>query len=193
MAIRIISGKLKGRKISVPDVKDLRPTSDRVRTTLFNWLQTSIHGAVCLDCFAGSGVLGFEAYSRGAKKVFALEQNSRAFQNLLKYQAEFGLGQEYKVSNQDALLWLAKTSQRFDLIFLDPPFAAEHLLQNAVNIVTERDLLLPDGLLYIERAKSSLEAQGVVPVKETKAGEVIAGLYSLCLSSQSLVEDKLQC
>ena len=119
--VRIIAGEWRGRKLSFPDSDGLRPTSDRVRETLFNWLQSEIFGARCLDVFAGSGALGFEAASRGAKQVLMVEKHVKVHQAL---QASMQTLQADNVTliQQDALKWLQHREDPFDVVFLDPPF-----------------------------------------------------------------------
>lgn len=122
--VRIIAGTLRGSKLPVPDEVGLRPTTDRVRETLFNWLQNRIAGARVLDLFAGSGALGFEAASRGAAQVLCIEQSALAAANLRQQQHRLQVA-NLQVVQGDALRWLAEADAvRFDLLFLDPPFAS---------------------------------------------------------------------
>ncbi len=122
--VRIIAGSLRGSKLPVADVPGLRPTSDRVRETLFNWLQDRIAGRRVLDLFAGTGALGFEAASRGAAEVLMLERD-RQLANALRATAERLKATAVRVECVDALAWLRESPQsRFDLVFVDPPFAA---------------------------------------------------------------------
>ncbi|ASP38118.1 16S rRNA (guanine(966)-N(2))-methyltransferase RsmD [Bacterioplanes sanyensis] len=142
--LRIIGGEWRSRRLRFPAIDGLRPTMDRVRETLFNWLQFDIEGARVLDAFAGSGALGFEALSRGAKEVVFLEKNPKAAlqlkDNLKTLQAR-----NAQVWAGDALLWLADNPEPYDLVFLDPPFG-QNLLQPALQQLT----LLPGALVYIE-------------------------------------------
>jgi len=120
--VRIIAGHLRGSKLPVPDRPGLRPSSDRVRETLFNWLQAKVPGARVLDLFAGTGALGFEAASRGAAAVVLVERDPGLAQALRDSQARFKLD-GLQVLQADALAWLSgPPSDRFDLVFLDPPF-----------------------------------------------------------------------
>ena len=122
--VRIIAGRWRGSKLDVPDVTGLRPSSDRVRETLFNWLQGHVAQARCLDLFAGSGALGFEAASRGAAQVTMIERDPAALAALRASQARLG-GEGVEIVAADALAWLARVPDRaFDLVFVDPPFAA---------------------------------------------------------------------
>ena len=122
--VRIIAGTLRGSKLPVPDSPGLRPTSDRARETLFNWLQGEIAGRRVLDLFAGSGALGFEAASRGAAEVQLVERDARVAASL-RDTAQRLHAQAVQVEGTDALAWLAREpDRRFELVFLDPPFQA---------------------------------------------------------------------
>src|SRR6185312_11393174 len=121
--LRIIGGTLRGSRIAVPDFPGLRPTPDRVRETLFNWLAPVIDGAQCLDLFAGTGALGIEALSRGAAQVDFVESDAR-LADLLRANLT-RLKQDAQVHVGDAMRHLAQVSSRYDLVFLDPPFAAD--------------------------------------------------------------------
>src|SRR6267378_1544883 len=130
--VRIIGGEHRGRRIAVADRPGLRPTPDRVRETLFNWLGQRLDGLACLDLFAGSGALGFEAASRGAARVLMVENDRAAFQSLA--QAKSLLGADHiELVFEDAMQYLARSGETFDVVFLDPPFR-----QNALAAVLER-------------------------------------------------------
>ncbi len=177
VAVRIIGGTLRGRKLEVPSALGLRPTGDRVRETLFNWLQGHIVGSRCLDVFAGSGGLGLEAYSRGAKSVLSIELNSKVFQVLAQRKVDWKLEDHYQVKKSDGLAFLSLTSPaQYDLIFLDPPFQ-KNFLNECVDKIQKSKCLAEDGLLYIERPIDQSLPEGLEQVKESKAGGVIFGLY----------------
>lgn len=163
--VRLIGGDWRGRKLPVLTAQGLRPTSDRVRETLFNWLQFEIPGAVCLDAFAGSGALGFEALSRGAKHCVFLElaaDNARQ----LGANAERLSTECAEVVQADTLRWLAEPATRaFDVVFLDPPFN-QGLLQPAV------DLLFNNGWLQTEQAWLYLEQEKSLPWPDLPPGWV---------------------
>ena len=166
--VRIIAGEYRGRRIEVAPLPDLRPTPDRVRETLFNWLGQRLDGLACLDLFAGSGALGFEAASRGAARVVMVENDPRAFETLQRQQAALG-ARRVQIAFGDALAWLASGTEAFDVVFLDPPFR-----QNALASVLER---LPARLsagarVYVE-APQPLEAQAPWrELKRARAGQV---------------------
>ncbi|MFL0806264.1 MAG: 16S rRNA (guanine(966)-N(2))-methyltransferase RsmD [Oceanobacter sp.] len=142
--LRIIGGEWRSRRLRFPEVDGLRPTLDRVRETLFNWLQFDVEGARVLDAFAGSGALGLEALSRGAREVIFLEKHPKAAlqlqQNLQTLQA-----QNAQVWAGDALNWLSSNPGPYDLVFLDPPFGAQ-LLQPAIDAL----VLVPGARVYVE-------------------------------------------
>jgi 16S rRNA (guanine966-N2)-methyltransferase len=147
--LRIIGGALRGRRWRVADAHGLRPTPDRVRETLFNWLAPHIGGRRVLDLFAGSGALGFEALSRGAAAATLVEQDRPAQAMLRETAARFGLTQ-VRIEGGDALAFLrAQPRDAFDLVFLDPPFGSG-LLAPALRLLGERGILAPDGYCYVE-------------------------------------------
>lgn len=122
-SIRIIAGRWRGTKLTVPDLPGLRPTSDRVRETLFNWLQPMLHGARVLDLFAGSGALGLEAVSRGAREAILVEHDPKLAESLRRQIERLQAQQTVRVVCADVLRWLQAPLQGcFDLVFIDPPF-----------------------------------------------------------------------
>ena len=151
---RIIAGKWRGRKISFDDAEGLRPTTDRIRETVFNWLQPFLNKSRCLDCFSGSGVLGFEALSRGAESVTFLEQNKKTADNLKQNIEVLGV-KNAELHCVDALYWLSlsqsnKNSKKiFDLVFLDPPFATE-LLVKTCKLLDQSGCLAEEAIIYLE-------------------------------------------
>ncbi|MDD1781998.1 16S rRNA (guanine(966)-N(2))-methyltransferase RsmD [Enterovibrio sp. ZSDZ35] len=176
--VRIISGKWRGRKLPVKNVEGLRPTTDRVKETVFNWLAADLYDAKCLDVFAGSGGLGLEALSRQAEHVTLLELDKGAAaqinQNLSALKAE-----NATVKNVDALQFLSQTGQAFDVVFIDPPFRKE-LLNDAIDKLEKNGWLSANALIYIEAEKEF--GLPVVPnhwdmVKEKHAGQVSFRLY----------------
>lgn len=150
--VRIIGGRLRGSKLPVPDLPGLRPSGDRARETLFNWLQGEVAGARVLDLFAGSGALGFEAASRGAAEVWLVERDAAQARSLAE-SAQRLHAQGVQVACADALRWLADGAQgRFDLAFVDPPFDAG-LWQAAVAALQPR--LAENAWVYVELAASA--------------------------------------
>lgn len=156
--VRIIGGEWRGRRLPVADLPGLRPTGDRARETLFNWLQPHIRGAVCVDLFAGTGALGLEACSRGAAEVTLVEKMPLAVQALrgalVKLQAP-GSGAGLNVEEADALQWLqAREPRSLDIVFIDPPFGSR-LEAQVLTIIDSGDLVRPGGLVYIETASNA--------------------------------------
>lgn len=165
--VRIIGGKWKGRKLRFPDHPGLRPSLGRAREALFNWLVVDVVGARCLDLFAGSGALGFEAESRGAREVVLIESDRRVAAALKGSAKE--LGATARVLQRDAHRYLKSSTHTADIVFLDPPFAEPELAITAVQSIAERGLLAPDGCIYLE-----LAAKG--PIARPRIGETLHGL-----------------
>ena len=157
-SVRIIGGELRSRKISFPDSAGLRPSADRVRETLFNWLQMAIPAARVPDLFAGSGALGFEAASRGASSVVMVEK-AKVAANALRDNRDALATTAVQIIEADALIWLRRDAgkQRFDLVFLDPPFDANQHYEAAYTLA-ESGCLAPGALVYIESAEPLDEA-----------------------------------
>jgi len=148
-SFRIISGDLRGRKFNFPEVEGLRPTSGKIRETLFNWLQFDIVNKTVLDPFAGSGALSLEAISRCAKEVYLIEMDKKIFKKL-KFNFNFLDSKQYTIINEDAMIQLDKPSKKsFDLVFLDPPFA-KNLLLNTIEKLSNNNYINHQTQIYIE-------------------------------------------
>ncbi len=170
--VRIIGGLFRGKKIHFDPVDGLRPTSSRVRETLFNWLMHDIHDTHCLDVFAGSGALGFEAYSRGAASVTFIEHNATAAKCLAKTIKTLPSSQ-LRLIQQDALTYLQGSNEQFDIIFLDPPFA-HSLIPQCLQLIASKKLLRTGGLVYLESAHmDTIDTSCWHELKSKKAGQVI--------------------
>lgn len=175
--LRIIAGRWRGRRIPFPVCAELRPTPDRVRETLFNWLAPVIQGAVCLDLYAGSGALGLEAASRGAAAVTLVETDPQAFGALERVRAELG-AEGAKLVQADALDYVGTTPARFDVVFVDPPFQAGLLQESCVRIAAA-GILRPGARIYLERPAGQRPPElpdGWTLVREKRAGRVVYGL-----------------
>ncbi|MCF6764850.1 16S rRNA (guanine(966)-N(2))-methyltransferase RsmD [Thiotrichales bacterium 19S3-7] len=178
--LRIIGGKWRSRKLSFPsNIQQLRPTSDRIRETVFNWLSHDIIDSDCLDVFAGSGALGIEALSRGASSCTFIEKAKLAYIQLKKNLTMLDAENSTCLSG-DALKLLSKLDHRYDLIFLDPPFSAE-LLPELVTLILQNQLLKQNGLIYFEMdAKTKLdlilENKKLQLTKHKVSGNVCYGL-----------------
>jgi 16S rRNA (guanine966-N2)-methyltransferase len=171
--LRIIGGTWRGRKIRFPPVEAIRPTPDRVRETVFNWLQQDVAGARCLDLYAGSGALGIEALSRGAARVVFVEIESAATRRLSQTLEGFGCDRGQVVCS-DAARFLAGTPEPFDIVFLDPPFA-DRALADTCRALDLRGWLRPGGLAYLEEPASAGEPElprGWTLLRSKRAGEV---------------------
>ena len=147
--VRIIAGKWRSRKIDFPSEKGLRPTADRIRETLFNWLTPHLGGSRCLDAFAGSGALGFEALSRGAGEVTFIDANPVVC-DFLKRNSEKLEAKGAHIAQANLLEWLKqKTQTPFDIIFLDPPFA-DDLLNRCLDLLVNAGAVQSGTLIYLE-------------------------------------------
>lgn len=174
--IRIIGGEWRSRQLSFIEVPGLRPTPDRVRETLFNWLQGKVAGSRCLDLFAGSGAIAFEALSRYAGQVVLVEKHAKVSQQLKENLALLEANGEARgtVVNMDAINYLEQASESFDLIFLDPPYR-KGLLPIALDKIMTGSLLKPGGLIYLEHeSEESFDWAGwnLSVLKQSKAGQV---------------------
>ena len=176
--VRLIGGRWKRSKLPVLDRPGLRPTPDRVRETLFNWLGQSLEGVAVLDAFAGSGALGLEAASRGASPVVMIEQDPAAVRHLRACVQRLGAAQ-IDVLQADALAWMraaAAQGRRFDLVFLDPPFAGDLF---APALLAAQALVGPAGWIYLEADRTFAPADlpaGWQPWRHLRAGQVHAHL-----------------
>ena len=169
--IRIVGGKWRGRKFPVPGVAGLRPTPDRVRETLFNWLQPVIAGARCLDLYAGTGILGLEAVSRGAADAILVEQDSSLIAQIQRNVEMLDAGGEVYVEQAEALSWLRHNKNRFDLVFLDPPFG-QGLIEKSTGLLKEKGCLQPHAMIYVESEPELQVPDGLRVIKQGKAGKV---------------------
>lgn len=179
-SVRIIGGDLRSRKLNFPAVEGLRPTADRVRETLFNWLQLSVPAARVLDVFAGSGALGFEAASRGASAVVMIERDRDAANSLRANKLSLDTT-AVQIVEADALAWLRapQANEQFDVVFIDPPFDAQLHYQVAQALVAS-GCLTSGALVYIESAQPLEAAQlpdNWQQWKFKKAGAVYSTLF----------------
>jgi 16S rRNA (guanine966-N2)-methyltransferase len=175
-SVRLISGKYRGRKLPVILAKGLRPTTDRVKETVFSWLMPYMHNSRCLDCFAGSGSLGFEALSRGANEVTLLELNRQAAEQLKKNKALLK-ADHLTIHQTDSLEFLQNPITCFDIVFIDPPFNKE-LVDQAISRLND-GWLADNAIIYIEMEQNG---QFNIPknwslLKEKTAGQVAYRLF----------------
>jgi 16S rRNA (guanine966-N2)-methyltransferase len=183
--LRIIGGTWRGRKLRFPAAAAIRPTPDRVRETLFNWLHAAVPAAHCLDLFAGSGALGLEALSRGAAQVTFVDHDEAAAAALRALLSEWQ-AHGAQVIRSDALRYLGRTAHACDIVFLDPPFAGALLERSAV-LLSERSWLKAGACIYVECAAR----EGLPPLpdswqmlKAQRAGEVGYHLFRYAAPAQ---------
>lgn len=178
--LRIIGGTWRSRKIHFPDNEALRPTPDRVRETLFNWLMPIMQGARCLDLFAGSGVLGLEALSRGASKAVFVESHRPSMTALQQNCKTLG-ADNAAFFQGDALQFLNGSPQAFDIVFLDPPYASP-LLAKSAQMLQQNGWLAEHGYVYVEHAQD-FDVSTLPPAwqlhRQKQAGQVCFSLYTL--------------
>ena len=178
--IRVISGQFRGRKLPVKDVQGLRPTTDRIKETVFNWLMQDTRDANVLDCFAGSGGLGFEALSRFASTALFIELDPSAAKQLEQNISTLKLiNAQVKHTNSLSFLEQKNINTPFDLVFVDPPFR-KNLAQTSCNLLEINNWLNEDALIYVE-VESDLNTFNIptnwLLIKEKKSGQVFSRLY----------------
>lgn len=182
--LRIIGGRWRGRRLTFQAAPGLRPTTDRVRETLFNWLMVDIVGARCADLFCGSGALGLEALSRGAGHCDFVDREAAAIRQLNLHLKELGASDQAALHPGSAEHFLAQAIQPWDIVFIDPPFD-QGLVQPACDLLATRDLLAPGACVYVETGRE--ESPPDVPAhwqlhREKTAGGVVSRLYRLPIS-----------
>jgi len=166
--VRIIGGQWRSRIVRFPDAQSLRPTPDRLRETLFNWLGQDLTGKTCLDLFAGSGALGFEAASRGARQVVMVEQNAAVYSALRQTQAML-CAEQVGIHRTDAFGFLKTDARRYDVIFLDPPFQHGWLTRLLPLLPTH---LTVEARIYLEAEGPVALPEGFEVLRQTRAGQV---------------------
>ncbi|ATC83587.1 MULTISPECIES: 16S rRNA (guanine(966)-N(2))-methyltransferase RsmD [Pseudoalteromonas] len=178
--IRVISGQFRGRKLPVKNVEGLRPTTDRIKETVFNWLMQDTRDATVLDCFAGSGGLGFEALSRFAKSTTFIELDASAAKQIEQNISTLKLeNAQVKHTNSLSYLEQKNTNSPFNLVFVDPPFR-KNLAQSSCDLLENNQWLSEDALIYVEvetELSSFSQPDNWLLIKEKKAGQVFCRLY----------------
>lgn len=173
--VRINAGEWRSRQLKFPDAEGLRPTPERVRQTVFNWLGQDLTGQHCLDLFAGTGVMGFEALSRNAKSAVLVEKTSAVYKAILENKAALK-AETAQVLNMDALSFLNTNRQKFDVIFLDPPYQ-QGWLDKVLPALPAH--LSADGFVYAEAEYAIVEDECWQVIKQSKAGNVFYHLLKL--------------
>jgi len=173
--VRIIGGEWRSRLLTFPECADLRPTADRIRETVFNWLGQDLSGLKCLDLFAGSGALGFEAASRGAERVVMVEVDVQVYTALRENKERLSAAQ-VELLKMDAVTFLKSDTQKFDVIFLDPPYRLE-LLPTLLPLLSVH--LESTGAVYIETQGSWCSDNSWQVTRSGKAGKVYYQLLEL--------------
>ena len=179
-SIQIIAGKYRGKKISFPEIDNIRPTPNRIKETLFNWLMHDIESARCLDAYAGSGSLGLEAFSRGASSVTFIEQNAIAFKHLNDFCKTFKANNLH-VINTDIIKFITKNcslkTSIFDIVFIDPPFSLP-FPHDFIALLQETKMLKQNGLIYVEyKEPITLNPEHWEQLKLKQTGQVAYALY----------------
>ena len=178
--VRIIGGRWRGRNLRVLNVAGLRPSPDRVRETLFNWLTPHLVGAHCLDLFAGSGVLGLEALSRGAESVTSVERDPRLIKELRQQAQAIGTGPGLIVRQADALSFLRGPAQVYDIVFIDPPFKSR-VYEKVANLLTQGSWLNTTARIYVEADRHEVwtPPEQWHVLRSQNAGQVQGNLYQV--------------
>jgi len=174
-SVRIIGGRWRGRRVPVP-MAEVRPSADRVRETLFNWLAPRLPGARCLDLFAGTGVLGFEALSRGARATTLIDREPVVVAHLEEMRARLA-AEEAEILRYDASAWLAATPPRpYDVVFVDPPFGAD--LATPVLAALAAGWVAEHGVVYVEAPAAPALPPGWVRLREGRTRQVVYALLA---------------
>ena len=177
--MRVITGKARGTVLKTPEGLDTRPTSDRVKEALFSIIQFDVPGARVLDLFGGTGQLGIEAISRGAKSAVFVDAGEKACSLIKENLRRTKLEQDAKVVRMDYLDYLKRCREKYDIIFLDPPYA-EVFLENALKCITEIDILQTGGIIVTERPLGKelpWEYEGFTRSKDYKYGKTLLTIY----------------
>jgi len=174
--VRINAGEWRSRLLKFPDAQGLRPTPERVRQTVFNWLGQDLTGQTCLDLFAGTGVMGFEALSRNAKSVVIVEKTAAVYKAILDNKTMLK-ADAAQVLNMDALVFLDKNQQLFDVVFLDPPYHQGWLDKVLLQLPKH---LSKQGVVYVETEYALADSDVWQVFKQSKAGNVFYHLIKLC-------------
>ena len=174
--MKIIRGKLKGRVIKDYNIAGTRPTMDRVKESIFNSIQNYLEDSICLDLFAGSGNLGIEAISNGAKKCYFIDKNPKAINAIKNNIKTFNIEENAIIIKNDYKKFLENTDTKFDIIFLDPPYK-DKIITDILNIILEKDLLNINGIVVCEYEFDNVSNDKLTLIKEKKYGSKYVKIY----------------
>lgn len=177
--MRIISGSRRGHKLLEFDGMAVRPTTDRVKESIFNLIQEYVTDSVCLDMFAGSGALSFEAVSRGAERAVLLDKDKRSIDIIRKNAESLSFEKVCEIRNEDCFEYAKRTGEKFDIIFLDPPYN-KGFIEPALKTIVENDLLTDDGIVVLESDDTDFsdEPEGLSVLKQRKYGRTYITVYT---------------
>lgn len=176
--MRIISGSRRGHKLLDFEGMDVRPTTDRVKEAIFNLIQSFVSGSMCLDMFAGSGALSFEAVSRGARGAVLLDKDKHSVDIIRRNAESLGFEALCEIWNEDCFGYAAKTSEKFDIIFLDPPYN-KNLIEPALSAIVQNELLSEDGIVVLESDDTDFAGEfgDLTILKQRKYGRTHITVY----------------
>ena len=176
--MRIISGSRRGHKLIEFEGDSVRPTTDRVKESIFNLIQEYVPESVCLDMFAGSGALSFEAISRGAKRAVLLDKDKRSVDIIRKNAASLDFEEQCEIRNEDCFIYAQKAGESFDIIFLDPPYN-KNLIEPVLDTIVDKGLLQDGGVVVLESDDTDFsgEKEGLSVLKQRKYGRTYITVY----------------
>ena len=176
--MRIISGSRRGHKLQEFQGDSVRPTTDRVKESIFNLIQEYVPESVCLDMFAGSGALSFEAISRGAKRAVLVDKDKRSVDIIRKNAASLDFEEQCEIRNEDCFIYAQKAGEKFDIIFLDPPYN-RNFIEPVLTAIVEKELLAGGGIVVLESDDTDFsgEKEGLSVLKQRKYGRTYITVY----------------
>ena len=176
--MRIISGRKRGHKLLEFEGEDVRPTTDRVKESVFNLIQGFVPDAVCLDMFAGSGALSFEAISRGAHKAVCIDSDKRSIDIIKKNALSLGFLEDCDIVNMSCFDYVEKTTEKFDIVFLDPPYN-KNFIEPVLDALIKNDVLNEDGIIVLESDGTDFhgEFEGLDIYRQRKYGRTYITIY----------------
>lgn len=176
--MRIISGRKRGHKLLEFEGGDVRPTTDRVKESVFNLIQSFVPDAVCLDMFAGSGALSFEAISRGAERAVCIDSDKRSIDIIKKNALSLGFSEDCDIVNMSCFDYIEGTQEKFDIVFLDPPYN-KNFIEPVLGALLENDILNEDGIIVLESDDTDFhgEFDSLEVYRQRKYGRTYITIY----------------